>query len=207
MRRSRLCGALLAIAITVPATYEPAQAQIPLSIVAGPEFSTVSTDGFDTSSRTGFFAAVGTMFQVSEVLGIAPYVGYVQKGAKFGSDSGEDIYSYIEIPVLLSVGFPLSEAVGLGLSAGPQIAFNVKCNETVPGEADYDCKDYNDYDGGTEFGLVGTAGLQFPLGSSNLGAGVGFDLGLTDVFSGIDGGYKNRAFFVFVSYGLSLGGM
>jgi len=182
-------------------------AQVPLDIVAGPAFTSVSTDEFDTSSRTGFFAGIGTMFQVSERFAIRPYVSYVQKGAHFASDDGEDIYSYIEIPVFLSTGFPLSETVNLGISLGPQLAFNIKCNETVPGEPDYDCKDYEDYGGSTEFGVVGSVGLQFPVGSSSLGVGAGFDLGLKDVFKDIQGGYKNRALFIFVGYGMSLGSM
>ncbi len=183
------------------------QAQVPLDIVAGPAFTTVSTDEFDTSSRTGFFAGIGTMFQVGETFAIRPYVTYVQKGAKFASDDGEDIYGYVEIPVFLSTAFPLSETVDLGVSLGPQLAFNIKCNETVPGEPDYDCKNYDDYGGSTEFGVVGSVGLQFPVGTSTLGVGAGFDLGLKDVFKDIQGGYKNRALFLFVGYGLSLGGM
>lgn len=184
----------------------PAQAQLPLDVVAGPSFTTVSTDELDTSSRTGFFAGVGTMIRITESVAIRPYLSYVQKGAKFTSDDGEDVYSYIEIPIFLSTAFPLSETVGLGVSVGPQVAFNITCNETVPGEPDYDCKNYDDYGGSTELGLVGSVGLQFPAGSSTLGVGAGFDLGLKDVFRDLQGGYKNRAFFLFVGYGLPLGG-
>lgn len=207
MRRAHLGGAVMAGAMGLLLTAGQAQAQFPLAIVAGPTFANVSTDGFDTSSRTGFFAGLGTMLSLGETVGVAPYVSFVQKGAQFASDSGEDVYSYIEIPVLLSVGVPVGETVGLQLSAGPQVAFNIKCNEKVPGQPDYDCKEYNDYNGSTEFGLVGSVGLRFPVGSSTLGIGAGYDLGLTDVFSDIPGGYKNRAFFIAGSYGVQLGGM
>lgn len=154
----------------------------------------------------GFFAGVGTGVSLGEVLSIQPWVVYVQKGAEF-SGGGEDTYSYIEIPVFVSLGFPLSESVGLGISAGPQVAFNLTCNESVPGEADFDCKDYDDYDGSTEFGFVASASLLFPVGSSSLSVGGGVDFGLTDIFTELDGGYKNRVFYLFAGYGLSLGGM
>lgn len=182
------------------------EAQLPINIAAGPSFSTISSDEFDTSTRTGFFVAVGTALPVGENVAIQPFVAFVQKGAKF-SPEGEDIYNYIEIPVFLTYGIPLTETLGLGLSAGPQVAFNIKCNETFPNVEDFDCKEYSNYDGSTEFGLAGSAALQFPAGSSTLSVGAGFDLGLTDVFTDIDGGYKNRSFFLFGSFGTSLGGM
>ena len=206
MRLRYLLGVLTGSALGLLLAAGHAQAQLPVNISAGPTIANISTDEFDTSSRVGFFVAVGTAFDIAENLAIMPHVAFVQKGAKFEPE-GEDIYNYIEIPVLLSVGFPLSETLGLGLAAGPQVAFNIKCNETFPGVEDFDCKDYDNYDGGTEFGIVGNAALQFPVGSSSLSVGGGFDLGLTDIFTELDGGYKNRVFFAFVAFGTSLGGM
>jgi hypothetical protein len=72
----------------------PAQAQTPLRVLAGPTISNVATDEFETSSKVGFFAAVGTSFALSENASISPFLGYVQKGAEFDDDS-QDTYSYI----------------------------------------------------------------------------------------------------------------
>jgi hypothetical protein len=88
----------------------------------------------------------------------------------------------------LSTGFAISETITLGIGAGPQVSFNLSCNEKIPGEPDFDCKEYEDYIGSTDFGLVGTAALFFPMGNSTIGVGGGYDLGLKDVFEEIEGG-------------------
>lgn len=207
MRRAHRSGLLVGSAVGLLLMASQVQAQFPINIVAGPTFANISTDEWETSSRTGFFVAAGTMFPLNENFSIQPYVAYVQKGAEFDIDDGEDVYGYIEIPVLVATSFPLSESLGLGVAAGPQVAFNVSCTEKVPGVEDFDCKEYTDYTGDTEFGLLGSAALQFPMGTSNLGVGAGFDWGLTDIFEDIDGGYKNRVFYLFVSYGVRLGGV
>jgi hypothetical protein len=207
MRRVYRSVVLAGSAIGLLLTASQVQAQFPVNIAAGPAFANVSTDEWDTSVRTGFFVAVGTAFPIGGTFSIQPFVAYAQKGAKFDIDDGEDIYTYIEIPVFIGTSLPLSDQLGLGIGAGPQISFNVSCNETVPGEPDFDCKDYDDYTGSTDFGLVGSASLQIPMGGSSLGIGGGFDWGLTDIFEDIEGGYKNRVFYLFASYGVVLGGM
>jgi hypothetical protein len=201
-------GGLTAVALGLLLTPGLVQAQFPLNFAAGATFANISTDEFETSSKTGFFAAVGTSFALGENLSLQPYVGYVQKGASFGTDgdAGEDTYSYIEIPLFLSLGVPLSESLTLGISAGPQVGFLIDCKESVPGEPDFDCKEYDDYDGDVEFGLLGSVGLMFPVGSSTLAVGAGYDRGLTDIFTDIDGGYKNSVFHLFLNYSLPLGG-
>jgi hypothetical protein len=209
MSDTYLRGGLMAVALGLLLTTGQVQAQLPLDIAAGVTFANVSTDEFDTSSKTGFFAAVGTAFPLGENLSLQPYVGYVQKGTSFGpdGDDGEDTYSYIEIPVFFAMAFPLSETLNLGISAGPQVGFLIDCKESAPGFEDFDCKEYDNYDGDVEFGLLGSVGLQFPVGGSNLTVGAGYDRGLTDIFTDLDGGYKNSVFYLFVDYGLSLGGM
>ncbi len=177
-----------------------AHAQIPLRILAGPTFSNVSTDEYDTSSKVGFFAAVGTSFALSESVSVSPFLGFVQKGAEF-SDDTQDTYSYIEIPVLLGTQIPLGEKASLSLSAGPQFAFNINCDEDG-----YDCSEYDNYKS-TEFGIVAGAGIGFPLTDPySVSFGVSFDFGLTDVFDDLDGGYKNRVIYLWGSIGTMIGG-
>jgi len=208
MRISNLGVALVMAVLGLSLTVDKTQAQFPLSIVAGPTFSNVSTDEFDTSSKTGFFAGVGTAFPLGESVMLQPYVAYVQKGAsfEFSGFNEDDTYSYIEIPVFFSYGVPLGESLSLGLSAGPQVGFVIDCKEAYDdGTADYDCSEYDNFKS-TEFGLVGAAGLVFPVGGSTLSVGGAYDYGLTDVFSDVEGGYKNRVFSIFVDYGFSIGG-
>lgn len=206
MRRTCMRGGWFMAAAGLLLTAGEVEAQFPLTFVAGPTFTSISSDEFDTSTKTGFFASVGTSFALNEQFAFQPFVGYVQKGAEFeGTSSGEDTYNYIEIVGLFGTGFPLSESVNLIVSAGPQVSFNIECTESVPDLPDEDCKDFTDYTGGTDFGLVGNAGLQFPVGGSTLGFGGGIDYGLSDIFENIDGGYKNRGYYLWVAYGVVLG--
>jgi len=197
MLRFTSVAAFLACILTLAAGQ--AHAQTPLRILAGPTFSNVSTDEWDTSSKLGFFAAVGTSFALSENVFVSPFVGYVQKGAEF-SDGTQDTYSYIEIPVLLGTQIAVSETASLSLSVGPQVAFNINCDEDG-----YDCSEYDDFKG-TEFGIVAGAGFNFPISDPYIvSLGASYDYGLTDVFDGGDG-YKNRVFYLWISLGTVIGG-
>jgi hypothetical protein len=196
--RKTLVGSAVAVAV-VGLVAAPAEAQLPLTFVAGPSFITISSDGYDTKSTTGFFAAVGTSFPLSETVSLSPFVGYVQKGAKFESDDTEGSYDYIEVPVLLEVAIPVGGNKSLGLSAGPAIGFQIKCDEDG-----FDCTEFENHKG-TEVSFVGAAGLGFPLSETSfLGVGGGFDRGLTDLFEDVD--YKTRGFFLFLSFTTLVGG-
>jgi hypothetical protein len=136
---SKYAASILMLACSLALPASQARGQIPLTVVAGPAISTISTDEYDTSSKTGFFVAAGTAVPLGERFAILPFVGYVQKGADF--DGGTASYDYIEIPVQLGAQFPLGERLSLGLSAGPEVGFNVKCDEDG-----IDCsKEYDDF--------------------------------------------------------------
>jgi hypothetical protein len=178
---------------------ERAEAQLPLAFVAGPTFSTISSSEYDnTGSKTGFFAAVGTSFPLTETVSFNPYVGYVKKGTTFDGDFAES-FDYIEIPLLVNVVFPLGETSRLGLSAGPAIGFQISFDEDG-----FDCSEFEDHKG-TEFSFMGTAGVSFstsPTGSFTVGAA--YDLGLTDIYEDFD--YKTRTIFLFLAYSTVVGG-
>lgn len=173
---------------------DQAQAQMPLHLSAGPTIGTVSSDDFpDSESSVGFFAAVGTSFPVGETVAISPYLGYVQKGAEFDGESAS--YDYIEIPVLLSTSFPVGENLAWGIFAGPQVGFQINCDE-----AGFDCTEFSNHKG-TEFGVMAGTGLRFANGFA---VSVGADIGLTDLFDELD--YKTRTYFLSLGYSTALGG-
>ena len=199
MLRIRSGAAILICALAIPAGR--AQAQTPLRILAGPTLSNVSTDEWETSSKLGFFAAVGTSFALSESVFVSPFLGYVQKGTTFDDDDSDGSYNYIEIPVLLGTEIPVGEKASLSISAGPQVAFNIKCDEDG-----VDCSDHEDFKS-TEFGIVAGVGIGFPLTDPyNLSFGLSYDLGLTDVFEEDEGGFKNRVIYLWGSIGTAIGG-
>lgn len=198
----RIPTALAVLAVVLALTAGQAQAQTPVSIVAGPTISTVSADDWDTGWTTGFFVAVGTAFPIGEDLSVMPHIGYVQKGAKFTDveSEGDGSYDYIEIPILLGKSIPVGETASLGLSLGPQVAFNIHCDEDG-----YDCSKYDDFKK-TEFGIVGGAGIGFPLSEPySASFGVSFDFGLTNIFD-TEGTYKNRVIYLWGSVGTMIGG-
>jgi hypothetical protein len=200
MKRSVLEVVGIAIAATVLWT-GAADAQLPLSFVAGPTFANLTGDDAPdpSESKTGFFVAAGTGIPINETFMIEGYVGYMQKGAQEEGGDGELTLDYVEIPILLSAMFPLTETVGLNVSAGPSIAFNLKCE--FDGE---DCSDEENFNS-TDFGIMAGAGLGFPL-TGNVAAfvGAGADFGFSDIEEGED--VKNRVYFLFAGINVPIGG-
>lgn len=196
MRTLRWSAAFAAVLAASLFTVERAEAQMPLHLRAGPTLSTISTDDFDgAESSVGFFAAVGTSLAVGETVNISPFLAYVQKGAKFEDGDFEASYDYIEIPVLISTWFPVGENMNWTIFAGPQVGFQINCDEEG-----FDCTEFDNHKS-TEFGAIAGTGLQFPGGFS---ASVAVDVGFTDLFDGLD--YKTRTFLLSLGYSTSLGG-
>lgn len=198
MRTLRWTMAVALVAAASLITAGQVQAQTPLHFVGGVNMSNISSDDFpDSDAKTGFFAGVGTSFALSENVAVSPYVAYVQKGAEF---DGEDAsYDYIEVPVLLSTSFPMGETTSLGIFGGPQIGFQINCDE-----GGFDCTEFTNHKS-TEFGVLVGTGLNFPAGENgSFGVSVGADWGLTDLFDELD--YKTRTYFLSLRYSTMLGG-
>ncbi len=196
-------GVAFILAISIFAT-DHAQAQMPLHVTAGPTLGTISTDDpdFDDAETTvRFFAAVGTSFLLSENVAVSPYLGYVQKGAQFFDGEFDASYDYIEIPVLVSVGFPVGESAMGSVFAGPQVGFQINCDEDG-----FDCSEFDTHES-TEIGAMFGAGIRLPAGESGaFSIGLGADIGLTDLFdTGVDS-FKTRTYFLSLGYSTALGG-
>lgn len=200
MRNSR--WSIVAAFVFLAATIFPqtANAQMALHFAAGPNLGNISSDEFDGSSTSvGFFAAVGTTFMVADNIGVSPYLGYVQKGAEFDSETAS--YDYIEIPVFVVVGVPVGEGGTMfNIFGGPQVGFQINCDE-----GGFDCTEFDDHKG-TEFGVIGGVGLGFPVGENGtLGVSLGADIGLTDLYDTVS--YKTRTYFASLQYSVVVGGM
>jgi hypothetical protein len=180
------------------------EAQRPLILVGGPVFA--STDHENASSKTGLFVAAGTSFAINERFSIDPFVGFVQKGARFeGGDFDENI-NVLEIPVFLSGNFPVNETVAISLGAGPQISLIISCEYEEEGFDSEDCDDAGDEVKSFEFGFILNGNVSFPITDSLMGAvGAAADFGLTDLFEDFD--EKSRTYFLYASVAIPLGGM
>lgn len=190
---------VIAAIVVAGSSADDAQAQFPLTFVAGPSLMNISSSSYETSATVGFFGAVGTSFQLNESVSVSPFIGYVQKGAEF-SDGTDGSYDYIEVPILFGVSMPLGDSDReIRFNAGPQLGLQINCDEDG-----FDCTEYGNHEG-TEFGLVGNVGVAFPRGDNgSFSVGLGADLGMTDLFDGLD--YKTRSFYLFVALSTMLGG-
>lgn len=196
--RKMISGSLVALALLV-ASAAPAEAQIPLGISVGPTFANLTgdeADGFD--SKIGFFVSGGTSIAVGETFSIDPGVVYVQKGAEYAA-GGDLSLDYFEIPVLVTASFPSGENGSFGFSLGPQVAFNVNCDDDGS-----DCSDETEFNS-TEFGLVAGAHIGFSLSEAvGVSFGGGGDFGFTDPFDTVDA--SNTVYFLSAGLNFALGG-
>jgi hypothetical protein len=179
-----------------------ASAQLPMNVAAGPTFATLSGDDAPAGygSKTGFFVAAGTGIPLTASLMIEPSVAYVQKGWSYPEGGELDLaLDYLEIIAFLTAYLPLGESVVFSVGAGPEIAFNIGCDDN--GVA---CPD-TDEPKGTDYGVVAVGNLLFPLSETlGLAVGGGADFSMTDVFE--TGDAANRAYFVFAGLGFTVGG-
>ncbi len=183
---------------------EPAQAQFPLIVNAGPAFVSVSGDDVpdDYGSKTGFFVNVGTALPLGDAgLAIMPFVGFTQRGGADETDDDETLdLSYIDLLVPLAVALPLGDAAELSVGAGPRVSLQVSCKFADDGESD-DCEDNKSVD----FAVLGDVGISYAVSpTTSVGIGAGYDLGLADIFD--NGDVKNRGFYVRGSIAITVGG-
>ncbi len=178
--------AFIGMALAASAIAVPLEAQMGLGPVIGVSLANISGADKDNiapgrKSRTGFVAGAVLDFPVSRMFSIRPEILYVQKGVKFeelGVTAAIET-AYIEIPVLLMVGVPVSGTVIPEFFAGPQVSFEVGCNVSggiggLPG-ASVSCDDAGVQLESTIWGIIVGAGIQV----SGFLAAVQYDIGLT----------------------------
>ncbi|MEO9966234.1 MAG: porin family protein [Reichenbachiella sp.] len=160
------------------------QAQVSFGLKGGLNFSTADVDGLSVDSKTGYHFGAYAVIKAGPI-GIQPEAYF--SAQKLSAD-GEDVdLSYIQVPILLRLGF----AKILYLNAGPQFGINTKA-ELGGGDIKDDIK-------GMDLSAALGAGLDLPMG---LGAQVRYVKGLTNAseINGVD--WKNAMFQVSVTYAL-----
>jgi hypothetical protein len=209
MKKSFVLFLALLFAVAVPLS-----AQTTLGLNAGVNIATLGGDDVtDASNRTGLNVGVSFLFPVGENVGL--YVGgsYSQKGAELSEPPLTLTVgaNYIEIPVLLRVGFGGSGSVGAHVYGGGAIGIEASCEiEATDGvtTASADCADADIETKTFDFGLVGGFGLDFGLSESlDLTVDVFYNLGLVSVddTSTDPGDVKNRAFTIRAGLGIPIG--
>lgn len=175
------------------------EAQFPLNFSVGPTFANLTGDDDEgLESKTGFFIAAGTDIALNETFSLGPNLAYVQKGTSY--EAGGDLsLDYIEIPVFLNATFPAGESGSFGFGVGPQVAFNISCDDDG-----FDCSDDENLNT-TEFGIVAGANVMFPLSDGvGLSLGGGGDFGLSDPIDNQD--LKNTVYYLLAGLSITVGG-
>lgn len=176
----------------------PASAQTTFGIKGGLNTAFLSGDSADgLDPRLGFAGGALLRFDVTPAIGVQAEALYSQEGAKedAGADQGTYQFDYLDIPILVRVGVPISPYADAGLFVGPSIGI------PLSGRFDSDVNDALDLDlddaMNTDIGL--TFGADYWSGP--FGVDLRFTTGLTDAFDGVGlGDARNQAFTVTAGY-------
>ncbi len=161
---------------------------------AGPGFSTLSYDGTSTNkdNRSGLFLGAEFEAPLAHVVSIQTGVDYSQKGMKqtstvLGTSFDNTIaLNYLEIPLLLKLSMPLSDAFIITAAAGPYVGYALSrsasttvTNGSAAAGAEQDVSStYSKWDYGARF----AAGFEIPVMSSMAFLlGAEYDLGVKDI--------------------------
>ena len=199
MKLSRIAMLALGAAIVASLVAEPVSAQskgddksMPWTIVAGVNLAGLSgaPAGASYGDKTGILVGVGTSFELSKSLHLAPEALFQMQG--FTSGAASVSANYIMIPVNFRFNFESSGESGMSpfLHAGPVVGLRLSCS--VSGIAGATCNGLTGKEPkSVDFGLVFGGGLEFKAGTNTIGVGLRYQLGLTDVLDGVSG--KNKA--------------
>lgn len=164
--RTLLFAAALALAI-------PVSAQTQFLVKGG--LNTAFFAGEDaggTEPRLGAVGGAGLRFNASPALGVQVEALYSQEGAVEDDGSGTFRLDYLDIPILLRAGLPVSPYADAGLYAGAQIG--------IPLNAEFDSEFGDDFDEETLTDIGIALGGDYWSGA--FGVDLRYVIGLTDTF-------------------------
>lgn len=206
MKKFVLCAAL-AVGVTCAAG---AQDKIAFGLRAGVNLNSLNYSGDadseynDLKSRAGFHVGAVMDWNVAGNFYIQPGVYFTTRGAKGEWSYSEADYSqqmtaklnmsYLQIPVLASYRFPVSDAVKIDVNVGPYIAIGLggkvkaEMTETFLDEVETMSEKYDIFGKSSDNEARGDfkrfdAGLRFGAGVNihRFYVGVSYDLGLTNL--------------------------
>jgi hypothetical protein len=164
---------------------------------------------------TGAAAGVFVRFDATPTISLQPELLFVQKGASF-TDSwfglpvgGELKLTYIEVPVLLRVGLPVSGASFMpALFAGPAISFNRSARSRSSAIGFERERDVEEETKDLDFGAVVGGGVDYRFLRGVLSLDLRYNLGLVTLDDSGDGeDVKNRAFMFTLGFGIHVRGV
>jgi opacity protein-like surface antigen len=194
VRASILALAFGAIVTLLPAV-AAAQTPVTVGVKGGVNIAKISfdddEDNEDVKSLVGAVAGLFVGKQFNDTFGLRAEGLFSQKGFK-DAESGDDAkfkLTYVDVPLLLTLGPSSSTDTRFNVFTGPQVSFNLKAEEEFAGvttDRDEDVKS-------TDFGWVLGAGLE----KGRITADARYTLGLSNIAEG-GNDVKNKAFSVMI---------
>ncbi len=180
---------------------ERAEQPITFGIRGGVNFAkqTASSDGYSFSPKNnvGFNVGVSVDIPMLESLYLQSGLYYTVKGYKLENDGYTEkaTPSYLELPILASYRYNLSDFTQLQINFGPYLAYGIAGKYKWDGE-DEDEDFFDDDTKKFDAGLAIGAGMTF----GHIFVGANYDLGLTSILKDSDGSLKNRCLSINVGY-------
>jgi hypothetical protein len=171
MCKSRVGASWLSLALALASWATPVQAQF--GIRGGMNLSKFVGD--DAGDETVKGLNLGASFSVLNFgpVSIGPEIYYASKGGQFdpaAAESFEFELSYLEIPLLARITFPLGDRLSGYVGGGPVYAWNLDCqfNSATDPEAEArDCgEQFETFDtamASADKGIVANAGINLPV--------------------------------------------
>ena len=165
-----------------------ASAQVGFGVRAGLNTTTVIPDNdvdiVDRQPRLGFVGGAYAEVPVGPVA-IQPEVLFSQKGVNREDAANGDVrVNYLEVPVLLKAGLPVSDLLDVDVFAGPALA--VKLSDSVDG----------DFDGGSFNQTTVAVAVGGAVASGPFGVDLRYTFDVKDATEGAANDFRNRAFSV-----------
>lgn len=167
----------------------------------------------ETERKTGLVAGGFLRFGLSNSISLQPEVAWVEKGAK-DSEGGSDItldIDYLEVPILLRVGFAPGSSVRPFIFAGPYVAFKIGCSfsgEEDGIEVDVECNSGADFleIKSSDFGASVGGGLEFDMGTGSFFVDARLSHGLSNIAEDSVDSIKNHSFALSAGFAITVGG-
>lgn len=172
---------IVTIALLCPPLF--ISAQVGVGIKAGANFASISTDDYDTKSKTSYHAGVFANLKLSEKWGITPEILWSSQGGDI--DDVEFNTNYVTVPIMLR--WKIIDLISV--EAGPQ--FNVLTS------AESDGVDVLDDLVNPSFSAAFGALVHLPLG---LHAGLRYVAGLTDISDSDEDKLRDNTFQIYVGW-------
>jgi len=176
---------LLALFVAFSSVSVYSQTTLALGLEAGLNLANVSITPSQTSnSRTGLIIGGVMDIGISKNIGVTSGLRYIMKGFQVTNQGATftDKLSYLEVPALLKVKFPLTE-IKPYVIGGPVLGIRVSASEEQSNGTQTNDVDASSAFESIDFGLLFGAGMDFNVATkTDLFVQAGYSFGLSNIW-------------------------